>query len=712
MSELSRPSHTIELSQFRQILIWPLALALHPDNLQKVRSDRRASIADMVHQLDLELGAQSEHWQQVADLADHAGKPGRISKPPDRKAEETDADYSKALAKWQRVETRTDLAQNYGEFVYFYDFLQRTLFGNAKTAPFKLWRRNGIDGLWFELRLNAHGKRDRKVVYQADVRRFNLYTFSTGAAIVAVEIDFGPHPRVISDAPQFGGADRRMTLEDALTINDHLRRVYTPFFSVKQDESDEVNRVPLEFKWLRNTGERMEPIAFDSFVSGETERQTGPLFEPEGLKATLRRVGLSKEDGLPAADARMAPVFDYWQRALRPVRFDEQSAGNNGQPIWRHVVDERLPLMSFIGLTGAAHRLGIGSSPAEDYKAAQRNDLALVSRGDWVRLCFAEEAGNDPMPYNPGFLADFEKTHCYDRFMASPETDSASRFLFASYHFAIVGSGSFFDELIVHHFRRHYFQMLLLANMEFASLLATSSRISMAVDKLTQASERRDGETAQQKAESGVRAMARFGHDLQEIQEDFLRFVHRFRFVGVSNQIQPTEIFDQLRGVMKLERLYADVKDELMAAVGFTHAVEQGQIAKSGMGLTAVATIAAAIGLALTLLGLGPIANPLALIDWVAAGQIAPGERAAELSFVNALFRWLWALGPISIVTLIFLALTKAFMWAIGRRLHEDEPSTLDPGERLISRFVDRLMAVFALAAFVFLVCLGLQIHA
>ena len=77
------------------------------------------------------------------------------------------------------------------------------------------------------------------------------------------------------------------------------------------------------------------------------------------------------------------------------------------------------------------------------------------------------------MPYNPNFLDSFEKEACYDRFFPHAETTSCVRYLFAGYHMSMVGAGSFFDDTLVHHFRRHYFQINLLVNMELASLLAS-----------------------------------------------------------------------------------------------------------------------------------------------------------------------------------------------------------------------------------------------
>lgn len=76
--------------------------------------------------------------------------------------------------------------------------------------------------------------------------------------------------------------------------------------------------------------------------------------------------------------------------------------------------------------------------------------------------------------------------------------------------------------------------MALLVNMELAALLATSSRITEAVERLERA-------WADRRRSSEAREI--FRREIMSIQEDFLSFVHRFRFTDVSNQIQPSELY-------------------------------------------------------------------------------------------------------------------------------------------------------------------------
>ncbi len=338
--------------------------------------------------------------------------------------------------------------------------------------------------------------------------------------------------------------------------------------------------------------------------------------------------------------------------------------------------------MTFLSLNGAASKLGIGPPPAVDWAAAQRNDLRLVSRGDWVRLCNADEAGGDALPYSPSFLASFEKECCYDRYFPSDVTTSAVRYLFAGYHFAVVGSGGFFEDTAVHHFRRHYFQMALLVNMELASLLVVSSRISDAVGLIDQ-----DVSRLWRKARSTGTQEA-FRHNLRQIQRDFLNFVHRYRSTSVSNQIQPSELYGRWRDSLRLDDLFDDVKGELDAAFQFNTGEDQLGLAQAGTRLAGVAALLGSVGLGLTFLQVGNTFSGLLvrikthtfsvrsgieagipaaiIITWTLLIAIAFGYGAvrtlfrqddAESRSVRQVFHWPLAICAVAAVTLMLLRL-------------------------------------------------------
>jgi hypothetical protein len=573
----SLDSSEIRVAGFRQIFVWPLALDLAAsDDPQDVDTKLAAVIAA--------LGAHPD-WVELDDLLDHLEPLGPDGKPLPRNADRQAATYS--------------------EFVYFYDFLQRMIYADnrrsGKTAPLhdrpiRLWRHRRVEAVEFTLEFDHGPTKKGPKVYRAAVDRLALYLFDSGAAIVVLELDFGSPPTMVGDK-QANGCERPLVLADVLTIVDHLRRVYTPFF----DESGAA-RVPVEFTWRLRDGS-----------NGAIETH---VFTPQAVADDFAFVARPLEK---VTDRRVAPVAGHWQKILEPLIF--AGYGSPAAPIWRHVLDERIPTMSFVSLSGAAKAVGVAIPPdprGKAWAAEQRADFGLVSRGDWIRLTSADEAGGDPMPYDPEFLETMEREAFYDRFTAGPETTNATRFLFAGYHFAIVGAGNFLDHVIVHHFRRHYFQMVLLANLELASLLVTSSRISEAVARLRRSDDGRG---------SGNRAHRRFMEELEEISEWFLTFVHRYRFSGVSNQIQPTELYERLRKSMRLESLYEEVKGELEAAVAFNATCEQRRMAASGERLANVATIGAAVGLALTFLGMTPVVDPIRDFYKAQIGAIGGSEK-------------------------------------------------------------------------------------
>lgn len=564
------PSTRIRLKGLRQIFVWPLALDLE--------SWPGRDVGAAMRRVGASFGAHSD-WEERVDLLDHLAPT-----------------HAEARLRPEKDVSKDERAHSYAEFVYFYDFLQHTLFAHGgrrrpDERPIRLWRHTRLEEIEFtlavpdDLDMGGRKTKDETATYRAVVDRLSVHLFDSGAAIVTLEVDFGEAARLVTERDD-DGHDRTtlepLLLSDAETIADHLRRSYTPFFS-----GDTPMRVPRTFIW-------------------RLKQKQGPDRENR-----LHRVHSLDDDhrfvkcGRTATGTRRrrAPVAEHWRDILAPLVFS--GYGNGRDPSWRHVLDERIPAMSFVSLSGAAAHLGIEPAARHyshpDNAVAQRNDFALVSRGDWIRLCYADEAGADALPYNSKFLEAFEKEAVYDRFAADPATTSAMRILFAGYHFAIVGAGWFVDNLVVHHFRRHYYQMVLLANLELASLLVTSSRITLAVGELRSKYEVDPG---------GPRHRA-FMEELESINEWFLTFVHRFRFSGVSNQIQPTELFDRLRSSMRLDPLYGEVKEELEAAVAFNSSCEERRVAASGERLAAVATIGASVGLAFAFLGMNVVVDPL-----------------------------------------------------------------------------------------------------
>jgi len=472
-------------------------------------------------------------------------------------------------SKWKPVDDLLDhiapkendaQAALYAEFVYFHDFIQSVLYRKGtmedESATLRLFRRTDVVSAEFEL---SEGETRR--VYKPGVARCDLYLFRSGSAVLVLELDYG------SPQTWIDGEPTPMTLADVLDVTDKVRRSYAPFYF---DESH-AGLAPESFAWRLADGR--------FFGAGPST----PLPLSEEIARLRAASGLD----------RTAPMFRHWRELLAPLRIAGYTDDSSG-PVWRHIIDERVPVMSFVSLTGAGKAL-YDAAPkafagAADYAHRQALDMSVVSRADWIRLCAADRRGTDPMPYAPGFLRGFEDEACYDRHWPGPATDGAARYLFAGYHFAVVGAGWFFDTHIAEHFRRHYFQMALLLNMETASLLSLSSRVSHAV---------RDLRGADDKVKED-----HFRKRIVDIESEFLEFIHEHRFTGLSNQLQPREMFAIWRRAMGVDAVFKDLKEEVDTAVGFVLAREQTRQADAANRLAGVAMVAAVLGLAFSLLGM------------------------------------------------------------------------------------------------------------
>lgn len=435
----------------------------------------------------------------------------------------------------------------YQEMVYFHDFVARFLYrqedGGAleSKAPMPAFHLFRLAGLWgVDIQMEG-GKPERRTL---KVDRCNFYLFRTGVAVLALEVvNRAPFPE---DAPL-----ESWPLDEAMRFSDVFRRTYTPYFFGSAPAA-----VPTEVKWLFEGG-----------------AEKGP-FRPRSLAEENERLSQREPGGATACDA---PVAEHWSALLPPAivvtgdpRYPESPAAFHA----RHVLDERMAVLSYIRLASIE-----GHEPAEV--------LAHVSESDWTRLCFVDQPGTG-FPYSRDFLKDFDRDHAYDRFR-----DFGTRHLFSSYAYVMVCAGDFARDTLVHHFRRIYFQMALLAYMEASTYVAFSSRVSAAIER------------ADRPGNGGIDGPL-FKAKLFQVQRDLMDFVHRFRFTGVSNQVQAIEMYGAFRRHLRLDALFSDVKAELETATAYLRAADSDDQSSSAERLNVVASVGVALGLAISALGALP----------------------------------------------------------------------------------------------------------
>ncbi|SNY91600.1 hypothetical protein SAMN04515647_1829 [Cohaesibacter sp. ES.047] len=573
----------ISVRTFRQILIWPLFVeldrqalknekAVHEDDLPQSLAGLMSKIAqELQSPKDKSASSFSSAWRKEEDLLEH------IEKRSEESAAQTAETNNEAENKRRKADCIKHENDKYAEFVFFHEVIQDFLYQRRPISSTNRPNRDAVSRLHLfkrdditQLKVKLAHDEGKGLEITLDVDRCNLYLASTGIVLLALEVSWNEGSK---NSPPV------LSLADVESLTDQLRRCYSPF-------------VHLPFKLSSKADEE------ESYRSGLCPEQVDLIFSPSRtpiLKQPKQRLAVIEERRQALDDSgkhkRSPQLFPHWQELIAPFNPVNVSQSDQaymttigkGMPFTcRHIMDERIPIMTFLSLS--------------KQNCDGPSCLSTVSRGDWVRLCFADGSGADPMPYNPLFLRDFEEKHCYDRFFLSPATpDKAVRLMFASYAFTTVGAGDYFDNILQEHFRRHYFQMSLLAYLEHSTLLGFSKRLTNVVASYE---EDRNDKRPDPKVEQ------QFHRAISDLKREFLLYTHQYRFTGISNQVQPIEMYNQWREVIGLNSLYEDVKQELDTATDFLLAIDQQQQTDSAANLNVLASLGLAASLIFSFLGM------------------------------------------------------------------------------------------------------------
>jgi len=390
---------------------------------------------------------------------------------------------------------------------------------------------------------------------------------------------------------------------------DCFRRAYPPYWeSDKNKPFSPTGHCPHKVKWLGTDGVS---------VLAASDYQKAKKF-----------IGF-------AARHKAARPARHWQHLLLPLK-PWQPGLPQGTFAYRQIEDERMPFMAYLAV----------------------DDPGRLRRGDFVRLCFGDGGGHSlTLPYAHGFLENFEKDYCYDRYWDiqkaycedPADRDSTwmtTRYLCCGYGFVMIGRDDEKDERPIYtdrqngllsHFRRHYFQMGLVAHFHRAALLLFSDRLSKAVT-----------------SES-------LHENITAVLEKLLRFTHCYWFREVSNQVQPRELFALWTRHLDTQALFEQVKQEAQDAHDFLEmqaqkrlaeatmrlSEEQTRLSKAAVRLSEVATVGLPFGL---------IAAYLA-VDW----DKLDGLRPTVAAFMDDAPAVVMVTIPVSVV--MFCMITRKPKW-------------------------------------------------
>lgn len=231
--------------------------------------------------------------------------------------------------------------------------------------------------------------------------------------------------------------------------------------------------------------------------------------------------------------AHRAPgVVAHWQYVLRPLVLHHSD--QKGAIRYRQLEYYRMPLMAYLAM-----------------QEPQR-----LTRADHARLALASGAGDsDTLPLSEHQLAAFEAQHGFELYLETHDGQDwgGTRHAVSGHAFVVTGDAKnrFFVDAergYLGRFRHQHFLLFLIAHFHRAALLMFSDRLAGAMSQLDV------GNLGSERA---------FRRETRHALETFLRFTHRYWFHEVSGQLQTRALFEQCRRHLGLDRLHAEVRQEL-----------------------------------------------------------------------------------------------------------------------------------------------------
>jgi hypothetical protein len=493
-SSRCRPSSEIGVGLLRLILFLPFAIEAAGGVTRRITSGE--GLADALRR---RLLAPGSPWRRQDDLLMHA--------PP-------------------LPEDEVARAGPYEEFVYFYPYVQRFLYGAPKDGhgrgaagagvagsaggeegprPLAVYQRHDIR--------RAHAAAvaiDAKVTrdFVMRVERTNLNVFDTGHAILAVELALDP------SRPEPGQGPQPLSLREAIALVHNMRQVFPPYRA--RIEGTEMGALPPSFPRVQWIG------------------QQGGAAKPR-----------TTEDHAAHVAATLTPPLDQaWREILSPLSV-EGYAPADAEVVLSQCGDDRAPLMVLLAV----------------------DEPEAIAASDWYRLAIGDPP-DDPgvRPVASSAARAFESRFCYDAFWQPNRPTFRTRQVCSGSIYAMVGEDTeFFRNTLQVHFRRHYHQLALISHYHRAALVSLSERMADAV----------------QPGARGGSGVEQFSREAHEIQRDVLRFTNRYWFVEVTPQQQGRDLFAMWRRHLGTVELYEQLSQELQSTTAFLHAEEDGRIAKS-----------------------------------------------------------------------------------------------------------------------------------
>jgi len=332
-------AHEIDVTSGRVTVLWPLTLhhRTPPSDANLTDNIVDGFGGDLIDDFQHAAGnpeRQARLWKPVEDPIEHIPRPQLA----EGATEDQKRAHQAALVRWEN--------ESYAEAVYFHEFIQEFLFrvpnyeapeSSSNTTnripPFRLFRRTDIK----KARVSF-----KDLTKEVGVERINLYLFRTGVAIFTMDL-------VVLETDELARKSG-WSLAEFQDFHDQVRRAYAPYFDQMDAypfKSFQGNLVVKKIAWLNENGDVL------SGLNGET-------WEFDLNNETDHASIYAGRDGVRGK--RYPPLFKHWRVLLSQLPLADYQKHRQPRSVkkgsklpdsrWHHVVDERMPTLAAISLTG------------------------------------------------------------------------------------------------------------------------------------------------------------------------------------------------------------------------------------------------------------------------------------------------------------------------------------------------------------------------
>lgn len=490
------------------------------------------------------------------------------------------------LGDWKEFSFKIGEARHYNEFTYFYEHVRPAIIANydnysgiknSKSQPLLQYELNfnenqaepEINKMAYLIEILKEDfeeiDAEKKYQYALSVEQITLNFYYSGIGIMAFHL---------SNYYYYNE-------DDILRINDYGRRLYPQYLG---DDSADVtlspklaflaNRIglvknfePPSFEKIKKINNRK--IINDFFLKTNEENK---LIEDFGhYKRETQNLTQIDKDPVHLACFVSGLLGNLFKTILRDA--NDESKEKEGFIYIMPVIDDRMFVVCWYKNQQIANELknwrhDWEGKPCQEY---QQNAW-------WYKYIFADN--DTPGLANRQMLRQLNTNHTYDRW-----TDWGTYFGLSRYSLVmLVGNGKFAERVLYKHIQTVYFQMVMLALVQRASVL----RYSRAITSLSS------------KYEMGQRQLREF----QELRAQYLNFLSIMYFMEPGAQEQGIELYNELSEKMGLEKSIKDLDFEIGEVHRFVQMRYEGMQSQEINYLTWVSVILLPVTVIITILGI------------------------------------------------------------------------------------------------------------